>query len=123
MATSNLIFGEQEDINVKHGDYFDGHTFTITDSNGDAYTFPDGVSTVDIKIYIYNGGSQVGDTLDIAGGELARTDNVITWTSTFVSWDSGSITIPGYKYYYEMTLVTVTGSKHKTITYGYITII
>jgi len=120
MATS-LIFGEQEDIKIKHGDYFDGHTWTVTDSAGDAYTFPDGVADLDLKIYDYKGGTQVGETQD-DDNDLSRSSNVITWDAAYADWDSGSVSYPGRTYYYELTLTTTTGSKHLTITYGEMTI-
>ena len=116
MATS-LIFGEQEDIEIKHGDQFDGFTWTVLDSNGDTYTFPDGVADMDLKVYDYKGGTQVGDTQDDTD-DLSRSSNVITWQAAYSDWDSGSVTVPGRTYYYELTIVTTTGSKHKTVAYG-----
>ena len=122
MAVTSLIFGEREDIKIKHGDYFDGHTFTITDSAGVAYTFPDNVTALDLKFYDFNGGTQIGTTIDLNNG-LSRSSAVITWSSTYAIWDSNSITKPTEVYYYELTLTTTTGSKHLTIADGYATLV
>ncbi len=122
MAVTSLVFGEREDIKIKHGDHFDGHTWTINDSAGVAYTWPDDVAELEIKIYDYNGGTQVGTTVDTSNG-LSRSGEVITWSSTYAIWDSGSVTNPGEVYYYELILTTTTGSKHLTPVYGYVTLI
>ena len=116
MATS-LIFGEREDINVLHGDYFDGFTWTVNDSAGSAYTFPDGVAELRMIVYDYNGGTQIGTTINTSNG-LSRASEVITWASTYAVFDSGSVTNPGDALWYKLILTTTTGSKTKTIAYG-----
>ena len=122
MAVTNLVFGARADIKLKHGDHFDGHTWDFSDSAGVAYTWPDDVAALEVRFYEYNGGPQIGTTIDLNNG-LSRSSEVVTIQATFAIFDTDSVTAPGDVYYYEMILTTVTGSKHLTPAFGYSTMI
>lgn len=122
MAATSLIFGTRADIKLYHGDYFDGYTWTFKDSAGVAYTWPDGVAELELKLYKFRGGPQIGTTINTSNG-LAQASEVVTLTAAFATFDSSSETFPGDVVYYEIILTTTTGSKTLTPTYGYATII
>jgi len=122
MAATSLVFGERNDIEIFYGDYLSG-TFTVTDSNGDAYTFPDGVASMSLKLWDnYAKDNQIGTTITGSNG-LSRASEVITLAATQATLDSSSELEKGDTPYYELGIVTTTGSKIQTPSYGWATIV
>lgn len=115
--STTLYIAENEDLSLYNGDYLDSITFTITNSDTTDYDFTadGGVSSLDLKVYDYRGGTLLASADSSSG--LSQADNVITLAYAWAVLD-----LSVGQYYYELSWTTTTTSKKITLSFGVLTV-
>ena len=88
MASTVEAYIAQRQVNLQFlmGNYIDDLTFTILDSNGDAFDFSTAVASDGFYLRIYNNRKSsrtLVATHSEAGGELTEALGIITWDAAF----------------------------------------